>query len=263
MLANKTAIIYGGGGAIGGAVARTFAREGAKVFLAGRTLGKLVKVATDISASGGEVEITEIDAFDEEAVKTHADMVAAKTGGIDIALNAIGLVHVQGTGFADLALDDYAFPIIAYAQAHFITAKAVAWHMAKRQSGAILTLSTPGGYLPGTGYLGFGVACAAIEGFSRLLACELAPSGIRVICLRPHALPEALSLGSHGRQVFKPMADRAGITVDAMLAGPAQTLMKRYPTLAEVAETAAFMASDRAGAMTGTVANLTCGTLLD
>ena len=191
MLADKTAIIYGGGGAIGGAVARAFAREGARIFLAGRTLSKLVKVATEISAQGGDVEITEIDAFDEEAVKAHADMVASKTGGIDIALNAIGLVHVQGTAFADLSLDDYAFPIIAYAQAHFITAKAVAFHMAKRGSGVILTLSTPGGYLPGTGYLGFGVACAAIEGFSRLLACELAPSGIRVICLRPHALPIA------------------------------------------------------------------------
>jgi len=59
------------------------------------------------------------------------------------------------------------------------------------------------------------------------------------------------------------MADRAGITVEEMLAGPAQTLLKRYPTLAEVAETAVFMASDKAGAMTGTVANLTCGTLLD
>jgi 3-oxoacyl-[acyl-carrier protein] reductase len=263
MLANKTAIIYGGGGAIGGAVARTFAREGAKVFLAGRTLGKLVKVATDISASGGEVEITEIDAFDEEAVKTHADMVAAKTGGIDIALNAIGLVHVQGTGFADLALDDYAFPIIAYAQAHFITAKAVAWHMAKRKSGVILTLSTPGGDLPGVGYLGFGVACAAIEGFSRLLACELAPSGIRVICLRPHAVPETLGFGSHAQAVFKPVADKAGITVEAMFDAPAQTLLKRYPTLDEVASTAAFMASDKAGAMTGTIANLTCGALLD
>jgi 3-oxoacyl-[acyl-carrier protein] reductase len=179
MLANKTAIIYGGGGAIGGAVARSFAREGARVFLAGRTLSKLAKVAADISAEGGEVEVTEIDAFDEEAVKAHADLVAAKAGGIDIALNAIGLFHVQGTPFLDLALDDYAFPIIAYAQAHFITAKAVAWHMAKRKSGVILTLSTPGGDLPGVGYLGFGIACAAIEGFSRLLACELAPSGIR------------------------------------------------------------------------------------
>lgn len=263
MLANKTAIIYGGGGAIGGAVARAFAREGAKVFLAGRTLGKMVKVAADISAAGGAVEVSELDAFDEEAVKAHADMVAEKSGAIDIALNAIGLYHVQGTSFADLSLDDYAFPIIAYAQAHFITAKAVAWHMARRKSGVILTLSTPGGNMPGTGYLGFGTACAAIEGFSRLLACELAPSGIRVICLRPHALPEALAHGSHAREVFRPMADKAGVKVEEMLAGPAETLLKRYPTLAEVADTAAFMASDKAGAMTGTIANLTCGALID
>jgi 3-oxoacyl-[acyl-carrier protein] reductase len=263
MLANKTAIIYGGGGAIGGAVARSFAREGARVFLAGRTLSKLAKVAADSSAEGGEVEVTEIDAFDEEAVKAHADLVAAKAGGIDIALNAIGLFHVQGTPFLDLALDDYAFPIIAYAQAHFITAKAVAWHMAKRKSGVILTLSTPGGDLPGVGYLGFGIACAAIEGFSRLLACELAPSGIRVICLRPHAVPETLGFGSHAQAVFKPVADKAGITVEAMFDAPAQTLLKRYPTLDELASTAAFMASDKAGAMTGTIANLTCGALLD
>ncbi|MGE0238967.1 MAG: SDR family NAD(P)-dependent oxidoreductase [Parvibaculaceae bacterium] len=263
MLANKTAIVYGGGGAIGGAVARAFAREGARIFLAGRTLSRLARVAADITREGGAVEVTEIDAFDEEAVKAHADLVAAKTGGIDIALNAIGLFHVQGTPFAELALDDYAFPIIAYAQAHFITAKAVAWHMAKRKSGVILTLSTPGGNLPGVGYIGFGVACAAIEGFSRLLACELAPSGIRVICLRPHALPQALAEGSHARAVFQPSADKAGTTVEAMLSGPAETLLKRYPTLDEVASTAAFMASDKAGAMTGTVANLTCGALLD
>jgi len=191
MLKGKTAIIYGGGGAVGGAVARAFAGEGARLFIAGRSLAKLEKVADDISAAGGTAEIAELDVMDEEAVKTHADDVAAKTGGIDIALNAVGLFHVQGKGFAHLSLDDFAFPITAYAQMNFITAKAVAWHMAKRRSGVILTLSTPGGRLPGTGYLGFGTACAAVEGFSRLLACELAPSGIRVICLRPHALPEA------------------------------------------------------------------------
>lgn len=263
MLTNKTAILYGGGGAVGGAVARAFATEGAMVFLAGRSIAKLQRVADDISAKGGTAEIAELDVLDEEAVKAHADETAAKTGGIDIALNAVGLFHVQGKGFADLSLDDFAFPITAYAQMNFITARAVAWHMAKKKSGVILTLSTPGSRLSGTGYLGFGTACAAIEGFSRLLACELAPSGIRVVCLRPHALPETLALQSHARDVFQPAADQAGITVEAMLAGPAQTLLKRYPTLAEVAQTAAFMASDKAGAMTGTVANLTCGALVD
>lgn len=263
MLTGKTAIIYGGGGAVGGAVARAFAAEGAKVFLAGRSVARLEKVADDISAKDGAVEIATLDVMDEEAVKAHADDVAAKAGAIDIALNAVGLFHVQGKGVADLTLDDFAFPITAYAQMNFITAKAVAWHMAQRKSGVILMMSTPGSRLAGTGYLGFGTACAAVEGFSRLLACELAPSGIRVICLRPHALPEALALQSHARAVFQPAADQAGVTVDDMLAGPAETLLKRYPTLHEVAQTAAFMASDRAGAMTGTVANLTCGALVD
>lgn len=263
MLTNRTAIIYGGSGAVGGAVARVFAAEGAKLFLAGRTLAKLQIVADDIAAKGGAAEIAELDIMDEEAVKAHADAVAAKTGSIDIALNAVGLFHVQGKDFSDLSLDDFAYPITAYAQMNFITAKAVAWHMARRKSGVILVMSTPGSRLAGTGYLGFGTACAAVEGFSRLLACELAPSGIRVVCLRPHALPEALALQSHARAVFQPAAAQAGISVDEMLAGPAETLLKRYPTLAEVAQTAAFMASDRAGAMTGTVANLTCGALVD
>jgi NAD(P)-dependent dehydrogenase (short-subunit alcohol dehydrogenase family) len=113
-LENKNAVIYGGGGAIGGAVARAFAREGAKVFLAGRTKAKLDAVAKDITASGGAAETAEVDALDEQAVNKHADAVVAKSGGIDIALNAVGILHVQGTPFAELSFQDYALPIAAY-----------------------------------------------------------------------------------------------------------------------------------------------------
>ena len=65
LLRNKRAVIYGGGGAIGGAVARAFAREGARVFLAGRTLAKLEHVARDISSAGGKAAIAEVDALDD------------------------------------------------------------------------------------------------------------------------------------------------------------------------------------------------------
>jgi NAD(P)-dependent dehydrogenase (short-subunit alcohol dehydrogenase family) len=163
LLEGKSAVIYGGGGSIGGAVARSFAREGARVFLAGRTLAKLEKVARDISA-----ECAEVDALDEKAVERHADAVAAKAGGIDIALNAIGIVHVQGAPFAELSLKDYAHPIAAYTRTNFITAKAVARHMVRKGSGVILTVSTPGSRMSGVGFLGYGVTCAAIEAFSRL-----------------------------------------------------------------------------------------------
>jgi len=264
LLEGKCAIVYGGGGAIGGTVARAFAREGARVFLAGRTRAKLDAVAHDIASNGGSAEAAEFDALDLQAVERHADFVAEKAGAIDITLNAVGIFHVQGTPFAELSLEDYAHPIAAYSRTNFITAKAVARHMAKKGSGVILIMSTPGSYLPGTGYLGYGVACAAKEGFSRLLAAELAPSGIRVICLRSHAIPEAAAAGSHSRDVFRPVAEKAGLAVEEMLAGAAAgTLLKRLPTLAQVADVAAFMASDRAGAMTGTVANMTCGLLVD
>lgn len=259
LLEGKTAVIYGGGGAIGGAVARVFGREGARLFLAGRTRAALEKVARQVSA-----DIAELDALDEEAVREHADAVAAKTGRIDIALNAIGIAHDQGTPFMELPLEDYAHPVTAYTRSNFITAKAVARHMVKRGSGVILTLSTPGSRMSGTGFLGYGVTCAAIEAFSRLLAGELGRDGIRVVCLRPDAIPEALE-SSHSRKVFAGFARRAGTTVEAMLAERAHsgTLLGRLPTLAQVAEFAAFAASERAGAMTGAVANLTCGSLVD
>jgi len=159
---------------------------------------------------------------------------------------------------------DYAHPITAYTRTHFLTAKAVARHMVKQHSGVILTLSTPGSRVTRPGFLGYGVTCGAIETFSRILAAELGPSGVRVICLRPDAIPEALGT-SHTREVFNGVAQRFGTTVEAMLSERARTgtLLGRLPTLVEVANYAALVASDRASAMTGAIANLTCGSLVD
>jgi len=261
-LTDRVAVVYGGGGAIGGAAARAFARDGARLFLAGRSRAKMEAVANDIRALGGDVDIAVLDALDEEAVERHADRVADKAGGIDIALNAIGIAHVQGTPLADLSLADFELPVSAYTRSNFLTAKAVARHI--RGRGVILTLSTPGARLSGTGFLGNGVASAAVEAFSRILAGELGARGIRVICLRPDAIPQAMQT-SHVGAAFEGFASRAGISVDEMLAARAASgpLLRRFPTLAEIGDFAAFAASDRAGAMTGAIANLSCGTLVD
>lgn len=262
LLEHKVALIHGGGGAIGGAVARAFAREGAQVHLAGRSRAKLERVAADIVAAGGRAEIATLDALDQNAVDAHTAAVAETAGAIDIALNAIGIAHVQGTPFAELSLQDYLQPIADYSRSNFITAQAAARHMPR--GGAILTLSTPGSRMSGVGFLGYGTTCAAIEAFSRLLAAELGGAGIRVVCLRPDAIPEALSV-SYAREVFEGYARRSGATVEAMLEARAHsgTLLGRFPTLAQVADYAAFVASDRAGAMTGAIANLSCGSLVD
>lgn len=259
LLQDRNAVIHGGGGAIGGAIARAFAREGARVYLAGRTREKLDAVAADIDAA----DVAVVDALDERAVDEHAEAVAAAAGGIDVAVNAVGIMHVQGTPLAELSFEDYAHPIVAYTRTHFLTARAAARHMGP--GGAILTVSTPGARLVIPGILGFGVACAAIEALSRLLASELGDAGIRVVCLRPDAIPEAVAAGSHSGAVFRPVAERAGVAVEDMLAQAAETgtLLKRLPTLAQVADAAVFAASERAGAMTGATMNLSAGSLVD
>jgi NAD(P)-dependent dehydrogenase (short-subunit alcohol dehydrogenase family) len=264
LLENKTAIVYGAGGAIGGAAARTFAREGARVHLVGRTLAKLEAVAKEIEAAGGAADVGTVDALDEAAVREHTEAVAARDGGIDVALNAIGIPHVQGTRFTELSLDDYLLPISGYCRTNFITAQAVARQMTAQGSGVILTISTSGSRLAIPGTLGYSTTCAAIEATTRILAAELGPSGIRVVCLQPDMIPEAGKLGSHSRAVFAPVADSLGLTIDEFFAAPAdRSLLGRWPTLADVAEAAAFLASDRAAATTGTVINLTAGAIVN
>lgn len=270
LLKNKNAVIYGGGGAIGGAVARVFAREGARVFIAGRTQAKLDTVAADITAAGGTVETAQVDAFDQRSVEKHAETIASKAGGIDIALNAVSVMHDQGTMLVDLSLDEFMRPIDGFLRTLFITSKAVIRHMGGKRPGVILTLSTPGSKEAAPGVLGYCVTCAGKEAFSRVLAAELAPKNIRVICLRPHAISDAPSAGSYTKDLFKTLIGyketAGGQPVEKWIQGSEMaqsTLLNRLPTLSEVAETAAFLASDRAGAMTGAVANLSCGAVID
>jgi NAD(P)-dependent dehydrogenase (short-subunit alcohol dehydrogenase family) len=263
LLQNRNAVIYGGGGAIGGAVARVFAREGARIFLAGRTQRRLDVVAADIAAGGGTVATAKLDVFDQLAVEKHAAHVA-EAGGIDIALNAISVMHDQGTALADLSLEDFMRPIDGFMKSLFITSKAVAPHMGGRRPGVILTLSEPGARLAVGGILGHAASSAGKEAFSRVLAAELGPRNIRVICIRSHAIADAPAAGSYTKELFQPMAAASGLPLPEWMGGLASgTMQKSLPSLAEVAETVAFLASDHARPMTATIVNVTGGALAD
>lgn len=263
LLKDKVAVIYGGGGAIGGATARAFAREGARVFLAGRTEAKLKAVEADIRAIGGSVEVAVVDALDEAAVNAVADDVAKAAGGIDIMLNAVGVMHVQGVPLEQLSLAEFERPILGVARTNFITAKAVARHMVVRGKGVILTVTTPATRLSVKGVLGYGAACGALESLSRMLAAEVGDKGVRVVCLMPDALPDALPI-SYSRKVFEQPAAQMGTTPEVMLEEHGKsTLLGRSPRLAEVADYAAFIASDRASGTTAAILNITCGSVVD
>jgi len=258
LLKNKGAVIYRAGGAIGGAAARAFAREGAKVFLAGRTLATLDTVAEEISAAGGEAETAQVDALDEKAVDEHADVVTEKAGGIDVSFNAISHGDIHGTPLIEMPFEDFLRPITIAMRAQFLTARAAARHMAKRGSGVIMaiTANTARMTIPDVG--GTGVTFDAIESLCRQWACELGPQGIRVVWLQTTGIPEAIA----DIDLFPDYGTGKEMTREGLIAWmQRETMLKRLTSLAEVGNAAALMASDRASAMTATAANLTCGSV--
>ena len=190
MLDGKSAIVYGGAGAMGGAVARAFAREGAQVFLAGRTAATLEEVAEEIRSTGGVADTAEVDAMDQAAVAAHADRVAGAAGGIDISFNAISYPVVQNRPLVEMTLEDFLAPILGACRTHFITMTAAARHMAGQGSGVIVTLSSTAALEWRHRMGGFNVACAGIEALTRSLAGELGRHGVRVVALRPNFTPE-------------------------------------------------------------------------
>lgn len=248
LLAHKVAVIYGAGGPIGGAVARAFSREGARIFLAGRTLEKLEKVAGEIHAAGREVHINILDALDEQAVEAYVNDVAAQTGSIDISMNVIGYADVQQP-LMEIAVEDFLQPIQNAMRSQFLTTRAAARHMMPRGSGVILAFGGSGPQtLPGLG--GFKVALDAIEGLRRQWACELGAYGIRVVTLKTGGVPESISAD---------FEQKAEITAEITKT----TLLKRAATLEDVGNVAAFVASDLARTMTSTEVNISCGALVD
>jgi NAD(P)-dependent dehydrogenase (short-subunit alcohol dehydrogenase family) len=263
-LEGKVAVVYGRGGVIGAAVARAWAREGAQVFLAGRTAGKLRAVAHEIERAGGRADAAVVDALDLTAVRRHAEEIGSTVGRVDMAFQAIGIAHVQGRPLEALSLEDFQLPVRGYIDSFFIMAKALAPLMTRQRSGALLGITTPASRMAGPGYLGHSVACAGVEALVRHLAGELGESGVRVACIRSHAVPQAVDLGSHSAAVFGQLARDAGLSVQEMLAGAAAgTLLKRLPTLADVANAALFLASNRAAATTGAILNVNAGMILD
>ncbi|PXY30241.1 3-oxoacyl-ACP reductase [Prauserella sp. PE36] len=252
LLRSKNAIIYGGAGAVGGAVATAFAREGATVHLAGRTRKTLDEVAERIRASGGRAETAVLDALDEDAVDAHADAVAATAGSIDVSLNVIGYEDVHGTPLVEMSLEDFDRPIRNATRSTFLTTRAAARHMIRQRSGVILTFGGDGGREPIRDYYigGFQVALGSLDILRRQLAAELGEYGIRVLTLHTGGITETLPEDFEGRDAI----------VD-MIVG--KTMLKRAATFAEVGNVAAFAASDLASSMTSASLNITCGAVSD
>ena len=248
LLEKKIAVIYGAGGPIGGAVAHAFAREGASVYLAGRTAKKLDKVATGIRNDGGIAETAVLDALDEAAVDRFADGVAERAGRLDISMNVIGYGDVQKP-LMEISAADFVRPIETAMRTQFLTTRAAARHMIKEGGGVILHF---GGGGPQTlaGLGGFKVALDAIEGLRRQWALELGKHGIRVVTLRTGGIVDAIPAEFSGKEAI----------IASIVAG---TQLGRAAVLDDVGNVSAWVASDKARTLTSTEVNISCGALVD
>jgi 3-oxoacyl-[acyl-carrier protein] reductase len=234
-LTGKNAVVYGGGGSIGGAVARAFAREGAKVFLAGRTLETLKAVGDEIGA-----DCAVVDALDPEAVEAHA----AAVGRIDISFNLIDVKDVQGTPMAEMDVEDFLSPVVTAVRSHFLTWKAAARHGA----GVILVFGGEGDPTRGYSIGGLQTAFHALEAMRRQFSTE--NPGVRVVTLRTGGVPETIPASFAGRaEIVESLGDA--------------TLTGRCATLEDIGNVAAFVASDLARTMTAATVNVSAGALLD
>lgn len=262
ILKDQRAVVFGAGGSIGAAVARTFAAEGAEVFLAGRSKGNLGAVAAQIHQAGGRARVAVVDALDDRAVDKYLQQVIEQSGAIDIEINATGPRAAEyGTGIpaTDLPIDQF-LTAQKVLTSQFITARCAARRMVLRGSGVIifLTGSPSRPHTPGTA--GIGAAFAGIENVMRLMALELTGTGVRVVCLRTAANPDSRTI----QDVAAAIGQQVGITNDQALGSLADsTMLKLSPHTQDTANGTVLLASDFARVMTGTVHNATAGVCPD
>ncbi|HTD40827.1 MAG TPA: SDR family oxidoreductase [Mucilaginibacter sp.] len=260
-LGHKVAVVYGDG-TVGGAIAKSFAREGAKVFLAGRTIEKIKIIADEILSEGGDIETAQLDALDELAVEKHMAEIIKKSGKIDISFNAIGIPQkgIQGIPLTELSVESFSLPITTYTQSHFVTSKIAARHMVEQGQGVIL-MHTPNASRISPPFVGGMVpAWAAIEALCRSISVECGERGVRSVCLLTTGIPETSLID----EVWDIHGKAHGITFDqfhSVMEG--QTHRHRLTTLEELTNAALFVASDEGSAITGTILNLTAGMIVE
>jgi NAD(P)-dependent dehydrogenase (short-subunit alcohol dehydrogenase family) len=263
ILTQKHAVIFGAGGAVGTAVAKEFAAQGATVFLSGRTLGAVEQVAADIHQDGGIAYSAQVDALDEQAVNAYLDRVVQEAGSIDILLNVTGPQpkdYGNGTNTLELPIEHFLLPLSTLVPSQFITARAAARHMVQQHSGVIMFVTAGLDMTKTPNVTAIGAAFGAMEALMRCLAADLGPAGVRVLGIRTGAMVETRTI----QQGIENVVNTLGITKAQVVSQFEQaTLLRRLSTAADTARVAAFLASDWGRTITGALVNASSGRFID
>lgn len=261
-LKDKIAVVFAASGAIAGAVAQSLSQHGATVYISSRNVEALYGLAQEIKAHGGKVEVAQVDALNEIEIDNFIKKIIAETGHLDIIFNGIGTDYSEMGGrppTTTVTFKQFMAPIEKICGSQFLTSRIAAKYMIQTQSqGTILLLTAALSRSKLSNVAGITAASAAIEGLTRVMATEWGPHGIKVIGICPGAILESKRISGW----IDSMAQQYGVPVEEIVAQyKAFDILKANPTLKQVGETAAFLASDTGMVFNSHIVDIDCGKL--
>lgn len=261
-LKNKVAVVFAASGNIAAAVAKALSQHGAKVYVTARNLDAVKALAQEIKANGGLAEAAKVDAMNEPEIDAFLKKVVSDNSQLDIVFNGIGVDYSEMGGrlpTTTVTFEQFTAPIIKICGSQFLTSRVAAKYMIATQSGGtILTLTAALSRSKIANWAGITTASAGIEGLTRVMAAEWGEHNIKVIGICPGALLETRRISG----IINGTAKQLGIPPEQLAAQyKAFDILKTSPTLKQLGETAAFLASETGVAFNSHIVDVDCGKL--
>jgi NAD(P)-dependent dehydrogenase (short-subunit alcohol dehydrogenase family) len=194
-LTSQTAVVIGGTGALGGAMARALAGAGATVCVIGRNAERGAERVAEIENAGGQAFFQSADALDKSSVTAARDAIVARTGRIDVLVNAAGgnrpdATLPPGANFCDLPIEAWQNVFdLNLVGGVLLPSQVFGETMLQQQSGSIINIASMSGMIPLSRVVAYSAAKAAVLNLTLFLAREWATRGIRVNALSPGFFP--------------------------------------------------------------------------
>jgi len=254
----RVAVITGAGRGIGRQIAQTLAQDGATVVLAARSVEGLAETASAITAAGGTALTVPTDITDPAQVEALGERVAAELGAIDV------LVCNSGVGgptapLWEVTLEQWAETMAVNVTGVYLCCRTFLPGMIERRAGSIVLIGSMTGKRPLVNRTPYAASKTALIGFVRNLAHEVGPYGVRVNLVSPGGVE-----GDRIDWAIAAQAEAQGISLDEARAQfSAPSALGRLVVASEVADAVAFLASDRAAAITGEDLNVSAGVVME
>jgi 3-oxoacyl-[acyl-carrier protein] reductase len=248
-LQGKVALITGSSRGIGAAIAKRFAREGAKVVVHGRDSERLSAVRAEIARNGGTVMQVSADVTEFSAIEAMRRQIEREVGPVDILVTNAGGSFTPPGPFEDISEDGWRASVDGNLTATFLTIKSFLPGMKQRKSGDIITISSAAARRPHPqSPVPYAAAKAGIQMLTQHLAAQAGPFGIRVNCIAPETI-----LTERNLERIPDAQQRALIDMHPL---------RRLGTPDDVAGAAVFLASDDSSWITGLILDVAGGAVM-